>query len=373
MTGHAGRTVVLASRNRDKVRELQDLFAGLPFVLVGADDYPGLPDVVEDGTTILGNATRKALATAAFTGEIALADDTSLQVRELNGWPDIFAARFSGPDATYRSNTRLLLDLLSDVPVESRQARFASACVWIDPRPATGSRTVLGPGEHPVAGPALCRWLLNPWAGARPYAGAKGLPAREWDYWNSLMDRRREWAGYVTLMLADPTSFGGHDLARLRAVAEELLALCPDSPLHPGHPGNRGHLGHLGNLGNQGAPARDPLGSIRLPDPRIWTARGPGARDPRPSPYFPAGLPHDAPGPAVSQDLWLEISTEGKLLGAITEQPLGLAGFGYDPVFRPQGRQHTLAELDAEAKHRISHRGLALRRLKVAVRAAYRL
>ena len=81
--GAEKRKVVIASRNADKVRELTDLMAGLPFEVVAASDYPGLPEVVEDGTTIEGNATRKALVTAAYTGEIAVADDTSLQVREV--------------------------------------------------------------------------------------------------------------------------------------------------------------------------------------------------------------------------------------------------------------------------------------------------
>ncbi len=87
------RKLVLASRNADKVGELREMCEGMPFEVTSAADYPGLPEVIEDGTTILGNATRKAIITAAFTGEIALADDTSLQVRELVGWPDIFAAR----------------------------------------------------------------------------------------------------------------------------------------------------------------------------------------------------------------------------------------------------------------------------------------
>ena len=107
------RKVVLASRNEDKVRELRQVFEDMPFDVRSASEFPGLPEVIEDGTTILGNATRKAMITAAYTGEIALADDTSLQVRELNGFPDIFAARFSGPDATYASNAALVLDLMA--------------------------------------------------------------------------------------------------------------------------------------------------------------------------------------------------------------------------------------------------------------------
>ena len=50
------RVVVIASRNADKQRELGELFAGLPFDVRSAADYPGLPDVIEDGTTIVGNS-----------------------------------------------------------------------------------------------------------------------------------------------------------------------------------------------------------------------------------------------------------------------------------------------------------------------------
>ena len=91
-----------------------------------------------------------ALVTAAYTGEIAMADDTALQVRELNGLPDVFAARFSGEGATYTSNASLLLELMRDVPDGSRQARFATACVWIDPR--------AGELAGAVQAPATARW-----------------------------------------------------------------------------------------------------------------------------------------------------------------------------------------------------------------------
>lgn len=93
----ARRILVLASRNPDKVREMRELCGDGPWDVRSAADYPGLPEVVEDGTTILGNATRKAVVAAAFTGEIAVADDTSLCVRALNDLPDVFAARFAGP------------------------------------------------------------------------------------------------------------------------------------------------------------------------------------------------------------------------------------------------------------------------------------
>jgi XTP/dITP diphosphohydrolase len=73
----------------------------------------------------------------------------------------------------------------------------------------------------------------------------------------------------------------------------------------------------------------------------------------------------------VNGQYWLEISTEGRVLGSITRQPLGAGGFGYDPVFRPEGEDRTLAEMLPEEKNAISHRARALRRLMRAVRGAY--
>ncbi len=354
MTNKEQRKVVLASRNPDKIRELQELLAGTPFTVVGAGDYPGLPEVIEDGTTILGNAQRKAMVTAAFTGEIALADDTSFCVRELNGWPDIFAARFAGSGATYASNAALVLELMKQVPDGVRQARFSTACVWLDPRPASGDRD-LQAQDYPVLSPAVRRWVRNPWFETRPFHPDSSPVPREWDYWNTLSDRRAAWRYYATLMLSDLTSFGGHDPERLRAVGEQLLAVCPDSPYYRGD-----------GRESDGQGAR-----MRLPDPKIWTVRGPGHDDPAPSQFYPAGLAQDASGRDLCQRLWVEIGTTGTLPGEVTRQPVGGGGFGYDPIFRPVGSEQTLAELAPEAKHAVSHRGRALRRMLRAVHRAY--
>jgi non-canonical purine NTP pyrophosphatase (RdgB/HAM1 family) len=328
----APRKIVLASRNVDKVRELQEICTDLPFEVVPAADYDGLPDVVEDGTTCEGNATRKALVTAAWTGEIAVADDTCLQVRELNGLPDVFAARFSGPGATYESNADLLLELMRDVPDGSRQARFLTACVWIDPRPPRG----LGP----VTPPAASRWLHNPWARAVELKD----PAEEEAFWNAFVDRRRVWRDYRAQLLADLVSWG-HDRDRVHRIAEELMA---------------------GVLDASGPPD----GSVRLPDPRIWWCDGPDSGPP-PTHVAPAGLDREAPGRAANADHFLEIRTEGRVLGTISREKRGAGGFGYDPLFRPEGREITLAEMEPADKNALSHRGRALRRLLAAVRGAY--
>lgn len=329
------RKVVLASRNRDKLRELAELMEGLPFEVVSALDYPGLPEVVEDGVTIRGNAARKAMVAAAWTGEIALADDTSLQVRELNGWPDIFAARFSGPGATYAGNIALLLDLMRDVPDGSRQARFATACAWVDPRP--------GPRDYRVEAPAGERWLHNPWARAVELRE----PAEGAAFWASLGADRAEWDAYAATRGMDLANWG-HDAARLREVATAFLAAGPD-----------------------GAAAAAPAGAVRLPDPSLWAAPSRAEPGRAPTVVAPSGLSREAPGRDRLEPLWLEITTEGRLAGVVTRQPLGNGGFGYDPVFRPEGSDLTLAELEPGDKHRVSHRGRALARLKRAVRAAY--
>ena len=341
------RKVVLASRNADKVGELQQLMAGLDFEVVPAGEYPGLPDVIEDGTTIAGNARRKALVTAAYTGEIAVADDTSLEVRVLNGFPDIFAARFSGPGATYESNARLTLELMEGVPEGHRQARFSTAAVWVDPRP--------GNQPHTVLSPATSRGLHNPWGPHLRYPDAEG----EWDYWNGLADRKVAWATYRRMMESDLADWG-QDRKRLAEVAHGLFLGCPDA-LRPGEESTWS--------GQDGA--------MRLPDPTIWGLPHPeveemmgdaGGQLPR---YAPSGLPANAPGLNACGARWLEITALGKVLGHITRQPVGGGGFGYDPVFRPEGEQRTLAEMPADEKNAISHRGKAMRRLLRAVKGAY--
>lgn len=335
------RKVVLASRNADKVRELKQLFSGLDFEVVSSADYPGLPEVIEDGTTIEGNARRKAILTAAYTGEIAIADDTSLEVRELNGFPDIFAARFSGPEATYASNAALVLELMEGVPEEARQARFATACVWVDPRPEKS--------DYQVMAPAHQRWLRNPWGRNMPFLGT----GDEWDYWNSLVDRKHAWQAYRRQMEADLVSWG-HDGKKLAEVAHGLFAGCPD-----------------GLAEGQELDQRLVEEGVRLPDCLIWAVKGPDTQEKPLTRFAPSGLPADAPGMNSCGPFWLEITATGKILGKITNQPIGRGGFGYDPVFRPDGEDRTLAEMPAEAKNAISHRARAMRRLMRAVRGAY--
>lgn len=132
--------LVLATRNAHKVGELQAILtaAGLEVELLGLPD--GAPDVVEDGLTFAENALKKARSAAAATGLPSVADDSGLCVDALKGMPGVFSARWSGAQADDASNLRLVLEQVSDVPVEHRGAAFVCAAALALP---TGAERVV--------------------------------------------------------------------------------------------------------------------------------------------------------------------------------------------------------------------------------------
>ncbi len=119
--------LVLATGNKNKVRELQELLADLPFTVLTIEEYPGLVMPEEDQTTFAGNAALKAEAVSLFSGELALADDSGLEVDALGGRPGVYSARYAGEEGNYAANNRLLLQELKGLPPEQRAARFVCA------------------------------------------------------------------------------------------------------------------------------------------------------------------------------------------------------------------------------------------------------
>ncbi|HSW62625.1 MAG TPA: XTP/dITP diphosphatase [Dissulfurispiraceae bacterium] len=116
--------IVLASRNRKKAEEIQRILAGQSIEVRSLADFPDCPDVVEDADTFDGNALKKAREVAAFTGRIAIADDSGIEVAALNGAPGVHSARYAGSDATDAANVEKLLFELRNVPDGQRAARF---------------------------------------------------------------------------------------------------------------------------------------------------------------------------------------------------------------------------------------------------------
>ena len=117
-------TIVVATRNPDKVREIEAILHGLDVSLVALDRFAGVPEIVEDGATLEDNALKKARTVRDATGMCALADDTGLEVDALNGAPGIFSSRYAGDAGGYEANNSKLLGALAEIPDDARAARF---------------------------------------------------------------------------------------------------------------------------------------------------------------------------------------------------------------------------------------------------------
>jgi XTP/dITP diphosphohydrolase len=125
----AAPTLVIATRNPGKVRELRDLLDGLGVNLLSLADFPELPEIPEAGATFAANAAAKALEVARATGRPALADDSGLVVDALGGRPGVFSARYAQDVTAPRpptdaDNWQKLLKAMQGVPWEARGARF---------------------------------------------------------------------------------------------------------------------------------------------------------------------------------------------------------------------------------------------------------
>ena len=127
------RRVLIATSNPGKLRDFLGAAVEHGITIASLPDFDSLPTVSEDGTTVEENARKKAEHYSRFTpGEIALADDSGLEVEALGGRPGVFSARYAFmgsnvvPDRTAADplNNRLLLSELQGLPEDRRTARF---------------------------------------------------------------------------------------------------------------------------------------------------------------------------------------------------------------------------------------------------------
>jgi XTP/dITP diphosphohydrolase len=128
--------VVLASGNAGKLRELQDALAPTGLRLKTQSEFD-VPEAVEDGSTFIENAIKKARNASRFTGLPALADDSGLVVPALNGAPGVHSARYS--DGGDSANNEKLLAAMSEFEGDARAAWFVCVLVLLssatDPSP----------------------------------------------------------------------------------------------------------------------------------------------------------------------------------------------------------------------------------------------
>jgi len=122
---------VVATANEHKLRELSELFAGLGVVLMPRPEDLAMPE--ETGATFLANARLKARAIAVATGEVALADDSGLEVDALGGDPGVRSARWAGEPADDAANNAKLLEELRGIHGANRRARYRCVLVLAAP------------------------------------------------------------------------------------------------------------------------------------------------------------------------------------------------------------------------------------------------
>ncbi len=134
-------TIVIGTRNTKKGREIAALIAppweNHPRLSTletrTLDDWPDLPDVVEDAETFAGNARKKASETARALGLWVVADDSGLAVDALDGAPGVYSARYAGNHGDDDANNRLVLERLATVADDARGAAFVCALALADP------------------------------------------------------------------------------------------------------------------------------------------------------------------------------------------------------------------------------------------------
>ena len=123
---HDSHTMVMATRNRGKLREFQSLLLPLDTRILSLDDLAITDEFEESGNNFAANARAKAIACSRLTPLPVLADDSGLVVEALGGRPGVLSARYAGPDASDSDRVRKILEEL-EKSARGREARFVCA------------------------------------------------------------------------------------------------------------------------------------------------------------------------------------------------------------------------------------------------------
>lgn len=128
-------TVILATCNTGKIKELKNTLCNFNLNIVCLKDFPEIPEIKETGNTFKENALIKAKTASQYTGLIAIADDSGLEVDVLNGAPGIYSSRYAEDIPNVNSltmdqhNISKLLSTLTNIPLAQRTARFCTTIV----------------------------------------------------------------------------------------------------------------------------------------------------------------------------------------------------------------------------------------------------
>ena len=139
--------VIIASRNRDKIREIRALLSPLSIEISTPYDYNDLPEVDEDRDTLIGNALKKARVISEISGLPSIADDTGLFIDALNGEPGVYSSRYAGESCSYADNRRKVLEVMEQRV--NKTARFITVAVFYIP------------GEEPIVAEGIVEGLIT--------------------------------------------------------------------------------------------------------------------------------------------------------------------------------------------------------------------
>ena len=128
-------TIILATHNKNKLKEIQDIFAAIPemknFQLISMSDAGIHDEIMENGTTYEENAVIKAEVVHNLTGQMVMADDSGIEIDALAGEPGVYSARYLGEDTPYNVKINDILRRMHGIPKERRTARYVCSIAFI--------------------------------------------------------------------------------------------------------------------------------------------------------------------------------------------------------------------------------------------------
>ncbi len=124
--------VVIATHNKDKLKELKKGLRNLDIELLDLCSFPEIGEIIEDGETLQENALIKAREVYKLTGLPAIADDTGLEVDALGGKPGVYTARFAGENCSYLDNVNKMLKVMKNIKNSDRSAIFKTVMAFVD-------------------------------------------------------------------------------------------------------------------------------------------------------------------------------------------------------------------------------------------------
>jgi len=123
--------IIFATQNKGKAAEVKAIFAGSQIEIISLYDLGSKIDVEETGSTFRENAFLKAKTIYEIYKEPVVADDSGLEIEQLDGRPGVYSARYAGEPCTFEDNNLKVISELQDFP-EPHRAKFISFATYYD-------------------------------------------------------------------------------------------------------------------------------------------------------------------------------------------------------------------------------------------------